>query len=825
MPYTGNPGFSFVQNKARQAALDALKAYTSQTSNNGCDCGGVAKKLPDGASVQLADGTTKKAIWSGVVTGNYVPVTNLDAITVLAMGQAPKQITVDANQRKGLIASRDANGPFISFIGDDKAYYIPISDALRGEDFTLFQVKLSSDGKAVLLGTVVERTDPLDHHQIAKYTIYRNMKFVAYTSEATALLAVDRENYAVDINTGKFIVFCAAGDIIENTVDLNEMADGKILMPELGKKGSSNLWYPFATIHSAFNQFNILIRVKWDAETGPQAQAPQFGPGSSVSTIFQYETHGDENYDWVASPSSSLFSTYSYTFNNDLNGNYNADIVTTFVNAYVVASPKVQWTESFSQALSQEYSGTPSGTVEQDFAWSEELEHDWEYTYSPNFAFNLQYLPTPDVWITENPEVLSTSLGKTWLKHGSNLQAQTLTGGGFTPSSFSGNVTWDAIALEFTEIAGDHFFENESSRIAYSESFTLGPPYELFYDVEDVYQLFFYSGIKTVTKDFFNSQQLFPGFYLDDEPGNGSAQFTYCDLNYDNYFGIDSPQPWVVFSGRSTMVITDLATIPTLYGIIAKTLGDGQDHDELFGAFRGRGFADVSNLSYVYKQNNTHEYFYSSPALALGNLTGIPAEILNDSGGSLDGNSSNNFSQAIADLIDYQSLADVYGNNTLVAQIQAAITGYSNRQIPTDDSLDAIINGIKGLSDDLINGANNLRTELNGINAAINDPNGGVTLFGPDAVGTDPPDIFTDKIFSRHLQWPIPQPGGGFLKAVDSLIAQGYYVDGASEVIQSYNIRDDGFISRGNFVRSALKRTNNLILDYVLPVSKSSTKG
>lgn len=87
-----------------------------------------------------------------------------------------------------------------------------------------------------------------------------------------------------------------------------------------------------------------------------------------------------------------------------------------------------------------------------------------------------------------------------------------------------------------------------------------------------------------------------------------------------------------------------------------------------------------------------------------------------------------------------------------------------------------------------------------------------------------PPDVMTDKILSPHGTWPIPYT---LIKGVDSYIVQSYdilttTVGGVvtkQERIQIYNIAVDGLISTGRQSLGSYQLTEELILDWMLPIS------
>lgn len=60
----------------------------------------------------------------------------------------------------------------------------------------------------------------------------------------------------------------------------------------------------------------------------------------------------------------------------------------------------------------------------------------------------------------------------------------------------------------------------------------------------------------------------------------------------------------------------------------------------------------------------------------------------------------------------------------------------------------------------------------------------------------NPPDVFSDKIFSAQGTFPFQQPGQ-ILKAVDSFSVEGYYVTGNRETIQLYTVKSDGLTKKG----------------------------
>lgn len=289
------------------------------------------------------------AIYNLQYTGNPQPKSlayRLDSQTAFVQGVEFPQQSLWQENSNGLILARDTIWWYIRQQGKSKKYYLPVTDNLIGRDFKLFQGLLSSDGKAAMLGTVVQNSDlsypttvlksVAGYHQIARYAIFKNFQLVDYTTSALTDLPVQGITYPVAKDQGFSIAYVAFNNVVTNSFDLNTYSDGFVPAPQPQTYAARGIFYPYSKSTSNFFNFYSLVNMSWEAESLPGVLYDTgFGSVFTIQAFGTKSHKGNENSTWVFTPNSSIFENYKFTFNNDKNGNYNADLVVTFVNAYL----------------------------------------------------------------------------------------------------------------------------------------------------------------------------------------------------------------------------------------------------------------------------------------------------------------------------------------------------------------------------------------------------------------------------------------------------------------------------------------------------------
>lgn len=758
---------------------------------------------------------------------------------------------------------------YLKKIGDDKKYYLPQSDLLRDRDYTKFQLRLSSNGKGILIGSVEQNADSSFpgavkgiYSQIVRYTILKNIELLSYTSEALTDKPISTVTYPVSIDNGNYIVYAAIADIYSNSFDLNSFVDGTVPIPAKDAYPARGIFYPYATSKSQNNAPLILTSLNWNVSSPEGNIFVREDTSHSIQTdsYAHKESNGDQEITWDFSTNSSIFKTFTFTFNNDTDGNYNADLLTTHVNCYFGGILSMNWTTEFIYNWTSVVIGCSGCSVTGNFGnennYNEARSATFSYTYPSDFAYTLEYLATPDLWVPIN--TTGTTDFDTWQKHYVARNFSTLfdpiSPGLFTPYDYNGIWNFDVDLYSYTadpsvyiSMTGDAAAQNN---LAYTSSFTLGPPFgglpyytdgygnypptfgDDIFTWDAGYHADYYTGLRRTYAPYFNAAGGFwPGFSIWFHQGQVPPSWT--DLNYDNLFITVGPTVTAVFAGRSTAMFTDLAGTPKLYGEITQLLGDGADFNTMYSGFRGRSFTDNNNTAYVYKQDFNKIYRFSNPALIQGNLSNISGA------GSADLSSqpgSDPYTDAIADLVNFWSIADVFGNTDLANRINTAMESYRNGIVPSDTFLNQIYADLRALSSDLDSSVANLQNQLNQVNQAINNPES-MTIIGQDVIGFSPPDVYTDRLFSLNGTWPFPQPGGGYLKGVDSFIIQGYYIEAQEdgtiqETVQSYRIADGtgsdpiGLTSKGKVASGTLKIADfPQVMDYILPIKETDIVG
>lgn len=782
-----------------------------------------------------------------------------------------KNLRMDADSGLGYIAAPDEKWAYIRTLGSTVKFYLPIPTNLASllddqASWNQLQVRLSSDGNAVLMGTVFENPNTLilpgvpdttkdDYfHQFANYTTYKNIKLIAYTSTNIKELPMGDLIYPVPIDQGFNIVYAdPTNDRVANSLDLNKYSDGFVPYPEPGAPGSGSIFYPLSHANSVFSQFNILQDYTWSALSGEQQYGTAFGPGFEDVDYDNQSAVAHQTYKLRATPNSSVFSSYQFVINNDRQGNYDADLVVSFVNGYVVGITQIDWTESFEDAF-RAHRTSPSpgsnGDYGQQYIFDEILHSIYSYTYSPDFAVNLTFLQSLDMYISTNPITGTKDVtNSTWKKNLFARQFSSVADLGVFDIHHT-NENYNALTEHYQEVPNLAF---GACQFAFRTSFTTGPTSIIPFLVDDTITVTYYSGIKRTLKNYFNTFGQapngaiigsWPGYFesFKNQDGTFSSIFTYMDLNWDNLFFPDGFEAFTVYAGRSTMVINKLMTKPQppLYGIVTQKLGDGSDNNALASAFRGRSFENNNNTGYIYKQDFSKIYFYSSPWLKQGNLS----EIKDTGSANLPLSvSSDAFNNAISTLVDFQSLAGIYDRPDIVGEIQGLMDSYRNQQIPPPASLTTLYSNLRDMDGSLNSLVASLAAQLAAINGALTS--GDLTVIGPDVIGFNPPDVYSDQIFSLRGTFPFGTSSDArTMKAVDSYIVQEYYttkfkdkdgkVIGESETIQAYNIADGttldakgAIIPRGTTTkgRNATRgrKTKDKLYDFVMPVSKDKT--
>ena len=614
------------------------------------------------------------------------------------------------------------------------------------------QAFMSSDGNAVLFGTVQQNlhilansssatTDPSVslYHQYAHYYIISGLQFTDnYSTDLAGQLS--QQGYLVNLEYAPAITqdgsysltFCK--NIVSNTVDLNAFANGNVPIPTTGQNGSQGLWYPNATVRDAdqgggYTQFNPIFNFNWEGDSGYVEDVQvSYSDGCQYNFNAQKTTAGNQNFTWYASPNYAVFNYFRFSLNNSYNTatkttEYNADLITSFVNGYLVYTTNINWQEEFYFEVDTTLSGQNCDCAGEKYsyayAYNESLNYDYTWVYDEDFIYKLHYYAQPDVWLT-NATVTPTTVNPSWVKHQTvPIYYEIPAGPSYCSPGYNtpGDTnTWDAYCFETPIIKnaqdppGDCYIgpvdeiSFQASQFAYATTNTLGPPFSspasgylpLYadngYGPGGIAEFTFYSGI--VKKGVFDVQGggSWPGYYL--AYYSGSAEYNWVDLNYDQLFYNSSPDYWAIYAGRSSMVLNGLydnSTVgnnsspatPTVYGIVTQLLGDGTDYNNIYSSFKGRMYDPSNsntNTAFVYKQNYDGIYHYSAPWLFLGDLSGLQNNTTGFNLGSTSGN-NNAFGQAIGQLADYASLMDAYGNtlaenncNNLAQAIQAGMT-------------------------------------------------------------------------------------------------------------------------------------------------------
>lgn len=710
---------------------------------------------------------------------------------------------VDSSPSLGLLLERDSTYLYIRYLGQSTKYYLPITDVLAGKDFSSFLGNLSSNGKGVLLGTVEQRT--IDNHQIAYYSAFTDFQLVPYNDDTA-------NPYIYPIARGEDSYVVLPGAIVQNSIDLNDNINGLVPFPEPQTPEASGIWYPFASVGSLFSGYTPLQNVLLDADSGIVDAEDFYGVPSREHVVAQ----GNEDLTWTASPNYGRLNNYIFTFNNDTQGNYKADIIFTAVNAYLVGLTEYDAQNAFSDTFYNDVNDPPRQypfNLVRDY--SETQHSEYIYQYTENFAYNLRYLNSLDLWITEDP-VQTIQFNKSWLK---NLHYEQNSSDPTPGSTFQGSAQFDALTNTYVFRDPDNYFFSACiwAYVSTFVDFPFNPIGFGFYDTNRRVRTYWNTAIGTTDPWITGASDYWPGFYINYP--EGSPTYNYMDLNYDNEFvGVDASQYDCVFAGRSTAVITDLMTSPALYGIVTYLMGDGNDNNEIQPkAFRGRS---AGATAYVYKTTVNDVLRYSSPFLVPGNLTNIQGA----GSAAFEAQQQDSYVNGVVQLIPLRSFADVYDNQALVAQIDSAINSYWNKTIPPASLMNSIYSGLLALTTDLQQSVNQVRSALANIDSFLS---GDTTILGPDVIGFDNPDVFSDKIFSYAGTWPYAVPGTYYLKCPDSYIVQQLYYNEGNEIIQSFNIDTSGLISLGKagvgVFPNALAGAE--VLDYILPIKEEDTQG
>lgn len=762
------------------------------------------------------------------------------------------------NNNIGYILSKDSTWFYIRKLGSADKYYLPYASVLKNRDMSSAQAMFSSDGKAVLVGTVLENLDgdftsDLIYHQIARYAIFPNIKLVDFTSGAlaSASLSTDGLDYPVVIDSGAKIAWCDVTALKDIAFNCNTMTDTFVPPPEARVYSARGMFFPYAKALNLYYQFLAFVNQNWFETSGDFQLAQSADPHYILGVDFYAKryTSGVQNFTWKSpkANNTSLFKNFQYTFNNDLQGIYDADLVLTHVNCYFFGMTQMDWfTEFYHEYLGVIVSCTgcdTTGTYGDRNYYFENYKGLYSYTIPIDYAYTLHYFQTPDVWLPIN--VSSTTGAQSWIKNGQERSWSSIV---YPDTSNPTSGQYDSLgaivfdALKYAYAADPNTYLTYSGingydgySLAYTSTQTLGPPFGgrpyANPDAQGRYETLYanyYSGLQRIYENAYN--YIWPGYSI------WFAQQVppiFIDLNYDNLFQAASPAYDAIFAGRSTSVIKSLGSTPILYGIITQLLSDGADFNNLYYAYRGRDFADFNKTAYVYKQDFNKVYRYSTPDLQQGNLSGIPGTGKAD---LADQAASDPYGTGIANLVDALAITDVYGDTATSHLIQTAIAYYRNQQIPTQAMLNAIYAGLLADSSDLQSTVNQLQSSLNQVNGALN---GQTTLAGIDVIGYSPPDVFTESVFATSGNFPF-QKSGRYLKGLDSYIIQGYYIettttsDGTSsstEYIQNYNVSDGtdgqpvGLTTLGKKASASLPDSVDPLYDYILPLAITDTKG
>lgn len=709
---------------------------------------------------------------------------------------------VDSSPSLGLVLGRDETYLYIRYLGQAIKYYFPVVDVLAGQDFGTFLGNLSSNGKGALLGTVTQESD---NHQVARYAAFTDFQLVAYDDNFTGA------QYTYPITKGEDSFVILPGAVLENTVDLNANINGLVDFPEPQTAGASGIWYPYASIGSLFSGYTPLQNVTFDGNSGIVDAEDFYG----VPSRQLIQTYGNEDLTWSASPSTGLIQNYIFTFNNDTNGNYKADIIFTAINAYLVGLTEYDVSTGFLDQFFNDVNDPPRQYPFNLLRQYDETQHsEYTYLYTPNFAYNLRYLASLDLWITEDP-VQTIQSNKSWIK---NLHYEQNSTDPSPGSSFQGSAQFDAIT-------GDYIFRDPNNYFfsaciwAYYTTFVAFPfnPIGFGEYLTDVRTRTYWNGAIGTTDPWITGfSDYWPGYFIHFPPVGPT--FDYMDLNYDTEFiGVDSSQYDCVFAGRTTGVITDLLTAPALYGLVTYIQGDGTDHNEVQRkAFRGRS---PGATAFVYKTTVNDLLRYSSPFLVPGNLQNI-AET---GSANIEAQQEDSYVNGVVQLIPLRSFADVYDNQVLVSQIDQAINAYWAHTIPSAGLMNTIYTGLLNLTTDLLPSINQVKSALANIDGFLS---GDSTILGPDVIGFEEPDVFSDKIFSGAGQWPFAVPGTFYLKCPDSYIVQQLYYSEGNEIIQSFNVDITGLTTLGKSGASPIiNGMDYSVLDFILPIKETDTQG
>ncbi len=705
----------------------------------------------------------------------------------------------DSSPSLGLVLGRDTTYLYIRYLGQVTKYYFPIADVLAGQDFTAFLGNLSSNGKGALLGTVTQNST--DNHQIARYVAYTDFQLVPYDEDFAA-------NYTYPIPKGEQSFVVLPGAVVENTIDLNANINGFVDFPEPQTTGASGIWYPYAQIGSLFSGYTPLQNVNFDGNSGIVDAEDFYG----VPSRELIQTYGNQDLTWSASPNTGLIQNYIFTFNNTTDGEYKADIIFTAINAYLVGLTEYDVSTGFLDTFYNDVNNPPFQVPYNLVRQYDETQHsEYTYLYTANFAYNLRYLNSLDLWITEDP-VQTIQSNKSWLKNVLFEQND-------PTAPLIGNCTFDAVTNEFTFRSEPPYFISGFTW-AYVSTFVTFPfnPIGFGEYQTNVRTRTYWNGAIGTTNPWITGfSDYWPGYYIYYAPG--SPTYNYMDLNYDTEFiGVDTSAYDCVFAGRSTAVVSDLLSpAPALLGVVTYLQGDGSDHNEIQRkAFRGR---EAGATAYVYKTTVNNVLRYSSPFLVPGNLTNIGET----GSASIEAAQQDSYVNGVVQLIPLRSFADVYDNQALVAQIDSAINSYWNNAIPSPALMSSIYSGLLSLTTDLQQSVNQVKSALANIDAFLG---GDSTVLGPDVIGFEEPDVFSDKIFSGAGQWPFPVPGTYYLKCPDSYIVQQLYYNEGNEIIQAFNVDSAGLTTLGK--ASASPITNGMdysVLDFILPIKEEDTQG
>lgn len=821
--------------------------------------------------------------------------------TAICIGSQITSYVIDGTIGVGIVVAQDNTGFYLRNTGSDTPYYLPTTSEFQ----TIFgqaatptnaQIGISSDGNALVVGTVLQNVHTIVggataifdasvslFHQYALYYVVSELHFGTLTDLINNTAGyLPSLSYPGGVTN---VVWCK--HLLEELIDLNTYANGNVPAPtsrlpntpgDADSAGNQALWFPNSTSQSSFFQFNPLLEFTWHGDSGYQSNFYQNFGTCTVDFSGQKTSNGLQTYTWDASPNYAVFTNFRFNINNTavIAGSqqptvYNVDLISTFVNGYLFSVSNVQWTEDFFfqyDAVLEASAFCSCGGEAYGSFWHffENLNFDYQYEYDTDFIYKLEYFPTPDVWLT-TATVNTTTSNPAWQKFFSgddyqNPAGPSYCGAGYNFPNPSDGSYWDAYCSETPSISNTKsppgncytggFQAGGGSSFAYSSTQTIGCPFSSASGCLPLYQnegfaggagraeFDYYDGLQKVGPFDVQGGGSWPGFYL--AYYTGPAEYNYVDLNYDQLFGGTSPTYYSIFGGRSSMVLTGLnTTTPTIYGIVSQMLGDGTDSNILASAFRGRS-GTLSDTAFVYKQSFNGIWRYSASWLQAGNLDNIRA---NPSSNPPLSPTNDPYTQAIIQLVDWQSLADAYGDDTtstLIGNLMARYKAAADNPvlIPTAADIQTVITAIGNMDPDLIPSAAELQDQLLSFNAAI----AGGTEFQiqPDMIGTAVPDVYTDAIFSFSATFPF-QPFAldsqkqvvtfdRFLKAIDSWLVQEYYIDTVNnlEVITGFNIADGtnpdapaGLTTVGSTVSKTYKPVlGEQLLDFVMPITPTA---